>query len=95
MVRIETPLLQLAVVRLCLRGEGKKPPEELVSAGFLAVLEQRLGMIGVFNILETIIAARMAGNELVAPIEAEPVRIGFEGEELAGVVGGDGIAVGL
>ena len=37
----------------------------------------------------------MAGNELVTQIETQPIGIGFQRQGVAGVVGGDGIAVGL
>ena len=64
MVRIEATLLQLEVIRLCPRGEREKAHEELVIAGFFALLQQWLGVIGVFDILEPIVASGVAGNEL-------------------------------
>ena len=64
MVRIQAPLFELEVIRLCPRRERQKPQEELVIAGFFALLQERLGVIGVFNVLEPIVASGMAGNEL-------------------------------
>ena len=51
MVRIEAPLFQLEVIGLGPRREREKPHEELVIAGFFALLQQRLGVIGVFDIV--------------------------------------------
>ena len=48
MVRIQAPLLELAIIRLRLGGEGEKTPEELMIAGFFPLLQQRFGVIGVF-----------------------------------------------
>ena len=50
-------------------------------------------MIGVFNVLEPIVASGVAGNERGPVVEAEPIGIGFERERLASVVGGHGVAV--
>ena len=51
MVRIEAPLFQLEVIRLRPRREREKAHEDLVIAGFFALLQERLGVIGVFDIL--------------------------------------------
>ena len=69
-VRIETPLFKFEVVRLCPRRQREKPHEELVITGFFALLQEWLGVIGVFNILESIVASSVAGDELVTPIDA-------------------------
>jgi hypothetical protein len=50
MLRIEAPLFEFEVVRFSPRRQGQKPQEELVSAGLFAVLQERLGVIGVFNV---------------------------------------------
>src|SRR5262249_59223614 len=77
------------------RRESEKAPEELMSAGFFPLLQQRLGVIGVFHILEPIVASSMAGNKRVPVVEAEPIGISFEREHLASVVGGGGVAIGV
>src|SRR5262249_22622836 len=76
-------------------GEGEKAPEELMIARFFALLQQWLRVIGIFDILESIVASGVAGNELVTMVDAQPIRRGFERKRLAGVVGRDGVAVGL
>ena len=63
MVRIEAPLLQLEVIRLRPRREREKAPEELVIAGFFPLLQERLGVIGIFDIVEPVVLSRMASNE--------------------------------
>ena len=95
MVRIEAPCLQLAVIGLRLRREGEKPPEELMIAGLFALFQERFGVIGVFDILEPIVPSGMAGDKLLAAIEAEPVGGSFERQDLAGIVGRDRIVVRL
>ena len=50
MMRVEAPLLQLEVIRLRARREREKAHEDLVIAGFFALFQERLGVIGVFDI---------------------------------------------
>jgi hypothetical protein len=52
-------------------------------------------MIGVFEIAMAVVASQVSGDELVLVVETEPIGIGFEGEDLPGQVGRDGIAVGV
>ena len=52
-------------------------------------------MIGVFHILEALVAAHVAGNELITVVDAQAIGIGFEGQCLTGILRGDGIAVGV
>ena len=92
---MQATLFELEVIGLCPRREGEKPHEELVIAGFFALCEEGFGVIGVFDILEAIVASDVAGNERVPVVDAEPIGIGFERERLAGVVGRDRVAVGL
>ena len=84
MMRVEAPLFELAVVEFGLRREGQKAHEDLVIAGFFALLEQGLGMIGVFDVEVAIVTAGMTRHELVLVIETEAVGIGFQGEGLPG-----------
>ena len=62
MVRIEATLLHLEVIGLRPRGEGEKAPKELMIARFFALLQQWLGVIGVFDILESIVASGCGGQ---------------------------------
>ena len=77
MVGIQAPRFELEVIGLRPRREGEKAPEELMIAGFFPLLQQGLGVIGVFHILEPVVASRMAGNERVPVVEAEPIGIGL------------------
>src|ERR671931_453915 len=88
MLWIEAPLFELEVVRLGPRRQRQKPEKELVRAGLFAVLQEGFGVIGVFNVLEPIVASGVTGNERGPVVEAEPIGIGFERERLAGVVDG-------
>jgi hypothetical protein len=49
-------------------------------------------MIGIFDVLVAVIAARMAGDEFVLIVNTEPLGVGFERDACAGVFGGDGIS---
>jgi len=42
------------------------------------LLQQGLGVIGIFDIEVPVIPSGMAGNELVAEIETQAIRIGFQ-----------------
>src|SRR6266446_9041507 len=95
MVRIEAPLLQLAVIRLRLGGEREKAPEELLIAGFFPLLQERFGVIGIFDILEPVVLSRMASHEGVPSIHTQTIGVGFERQDLASIVGRDRITVGL
>jgi hypothetical protein len=57
MMRVEAALCELAVREFGLGREGQKAPEELVIAGFFALRQEWLGMIGVFEIPMAVIAA--------------------------------------
>jgi hypothetical protein len=95
MLRVEAALCELSVIEFGLGREGQKAQEELVIAGFFALRQEGLGMIGVFEIPMAVIAAGVAGDEVVVVVEAEPVGIGFQRQRLAGSGGRDGIAVGV
>ena len=95
MVRIEATLFKCEGIRFCPRREREKPHEELMIAGLFPLLQQWLGVIGVFHILEPIVPAGMAGNEFVAQIDTQAVWVGFERQGVAGIVSRDRVAVGL
>jgi hypothetical protein len=84
MMGVEAALFELAVVEFGLRGEGEKAHEDLVITGFFALLEQGLGMIGVFEVAVTIVTAGVTRHELGLIIESETIGIGFQGEGLPG-----------
>jgi hypothetical protein len=84
MGRVEASLFELLVIHLSLRRESHKAPKELVITGFFALLQQGLGMIGVFKVAMAVVASGMASDQLVLIVEAEPVGIGFEGQSLSG-----------
>jgi hypothetical protein len=75
--------------------ERQKPPEELVIAGLLALLQQRWRRIGSFAIAVAVVPAAMAGATLVPLGEAAPGGRGGERQGVAREVGWDGRAVGL
>src|SRR5262249_25843033 len=57
--------------------------------------EPGLGVIRVFHIFEALVAAHVAGDELITVVEAQAIGIGFERERLPGALRGDGVAVRL
>jgi len=76
-VWIEATRFQVEGVRLSPRGQREKPHEELVIAGFFALLQEGLGVIRVFDIRVPVVPSGMAGNELVTEIETQAIGIGF------------------
>ena len=53
------------------------------------------GMIRVFKVLMAIIAADMAGNQLVLAVNAESLGIGLERKSGAGILGRHRVPVGI
>lgn len=52
-------------------------------------------MIGVLDILVTVVAAGMAGDELLLMVQAQVLRIELEGQRRPGIFGRDRVGVGL
>jgi hypothetical protein len=52
-------------------------------------------MVGVLEVPITVIAADMAGDKFGVGIDAEAVRVYFQGKVGPGIFGGHGIAVGI
>ena len=94
-VWVEASLFELSVVEFGLRGEGEKAHEDLVVTRLFSLLEQRLWMVGVFEVAMSIVTAGVAGDELVLMVKTEAVGIGLERQGLSGQVGRDGVAVGI
>jgi hypothetical protein len=92
---IELPLVEFPVVIQSTRGKRQKALEEMLVPGFFPVSDQLLGMVRVLEIAVALKGAAVAGDEQLGVIEAQPVGIGFQGEELSGIAGRDGIAVGI
>jgi hypothetical protein len=95
MVRIEAPLLQRAVIRLCLGGAREKAPEELMSAGFFPLLQERLRVIGIVDVLAPVLLSRMASHEGVPQRDTPTSGGGFERQDVASLGGWNRRPVGL
>ena len=92
---VEPPLGQPLVERFGLGGRGSAAGQQLLIAGPAALLEQGPRMIGVLEVLVTVVAADVAGDELVLMVEAQMIGIELEGQGGPGVFGGDRIGVGV
>ena len=79
-VWVHAPLFDLPVVVLRVGIQGEEAHEDLLVTGSFSLSEQFLGMIGIFKVFVSVIGSCMTGNELVPMIDADPVRIAFEGE---------------
>src|SRR6266702_2350305 len=88
-------LAQGAVVGLGLGTQGEEAGEERGVLPTLAFVEQLIGMVRLVDLLAAAVAARMLGDELVAAVEADPLRFGPQLQERAGVGEGHAVAVGL
>lgn len=95
MGRRQAPLLQRALRRLGLGGEGKKPPEALLIARLCPLRSQRRGVLRVCASGAAIVTASRTGKPLVVPIQTQAVWGRCERQGVAGVVGWAGRAVGL
>lgn len=94
MMRSEAPRLPLEGRRLRARREREEAPADLVSAGFLAVFHERLGMLGVCASCMPLVTAAMAGHALGTPRETQTLGSGLQRQGVAGLRRGAGIAVG-
>lgn len=63
MAGVEPALGQGLVVVFRFVREGKEAPQQFLLAGVLALLEQRLGMVWILDILVAVVAALMARDE--------------------------------
>ena len=88
-------LLPREVGRLCPRRARAKPPAELLIAGVLALLQERRGGSGVFDVLAPIVPAEVAGHAWVIQSEAQPIRGGGARQGVTGRVRRDARTVGL
>ena len=73
----------------------KKRTQQPLFAGGASLREQRLRMVGILDVLMAVVAARMAGDELILMVDADPLGVGLEGHARAGIFGGHRIAVGV
>lgn len=63
MAGVEPALSQGLVVVFRFVRAGKEAPQQFLRAGVLALLEQRLGMVWILDILVAVVAALMARDE--------------------------------
>src|SRR5215471_6427899 len=75
---VQASRFELEVIGLGARREREKAHEDFMISGFFALLQQGLGVIGIFDILESVILAGMAGNELVPEVNTQAIRIRFQ-----------------
>ncbi len=92
---VEAAQLQFGVIPLGAGRDGQEALQQALPPGAPALVEQGLGMIGVFEVLVPVVAARMPGEEGVVVVDADPVRPGFQRQPLRGVFRGHRVAVGL
>ena len=52
-------------------------------------------MIGILKVLVAVIAAYMSCDELILTIDTKPVRISFQSDFSAGILGQDRITIGI
>ena len=95
MLGIETALLQRLVIGFGLGRQGKESPEQLLLAGVTALREQRLGVIRVFFVLVSVVAAWMACDEFLPMVDTEPILIDLQGQDCAGILRRHRITVGI
>jgi len=92
--RVEALVLQLAGVSLGVRTQGQEGQQKSLVAGFFALYQQILGMIGIGHVLAAVVTAGMSGDEFFVVKEQQLIGVELEGELLRGVEGRHRIAVG-
>ena len=68
--RVAAPLQQALVVLGCLRRQGEEARERVGLLGMTALGHQRLGMVGVGNVLVALVGTDMAGDEVLVAVDA-------------------------
>jgi len=63
--------------------------------GFFTLDEKRFGVIRIFDILMPVIGAMVPGDQVVLLIDAQSIRIDFEGQQRSGIFRGNRIPVGI
>ena len=92
---VEPALLQALVIGCRIGRQRQEVHHQALFAGATALSDQSFGVVRLLNVLVTAIAARMAGDELVIEVDADPVRIGFDRDAAVRVAGRDGILIGV
>jgi hypothetical protein len=78
MAGVHAAFLEFAVIVGSFGAKGEKAHKYLPVACFPSLSDQHLGTVPIFDVLIATIGSCMAGNELVAALDADPVRIRFE-----------------
>ena len=92
---VKAALGELAVVVFSAGAQGVEAQQELGVAGFAALVEELLYVIGIFEVPVPLVAAGMSGNQIGPVIDAEPVGEEFEGEARGSVKGGNRVSIGV
>ena len=75
---VEATLGELAVIKVGLGRQGDKAHEDLLVAGFFALGQKRLGVVGVLEVLVALIAADMPCDQFLARVDTNALGIGFD-----------------
>src|SRR5215471_4907940 len=92
---VEPALLQAVVIGCRIGRQSQEVHHQALFAGAAALGDQSFGVVWVFDVLVTAIAAGMAGDKLIVEVDADPVRIGFDRDAAVRVAGRDGILIGI
>ena len=74
------------VIELRLVGQTQELTQQTRLARTFALRQQRFGMIRILDVLVTIEAAGVAGHEAILVVDAQPVRVGFDGQTAPGIL---------
>ena len=92
---VEAAVREFAVILVGAGGERDEALEQALGGGLAALFEQGAGMVGMLEVAVSLVASRVAGEETVVVVDAQPVGIALQGQALRGVLGGHGIAIGV
>ena len=91
---VEPLLFEALVISLRIRCECQEAHHQALFAGTAALKHESLGVLRILDVLVTTVAAVMNGDEFGVEVDADTIRIGFDGQAAVRVGAGNGVFVG-
>ena len=85
LAQVEPPFRELLMIRRRVRREREEGEEQALVPCLAALVQQRLHVVGVLDILALFVAAPMLGHQPLTGEEPHPLGAEFEREQLAGL----------
>ena len=79
---VEAAVREFAVILVGAGGERDEALEQALGGGLATLFEQGAGMVGVLEVAVSLVASRVAGEETVVVVDAQPVGVALQGQAL-------------